>query len=495
MWGRDHPDEQLEEFIAARTQDLHHDAYQLTAAQQPAEQLVIAVLADMRRERVEMAQAGTAARLRMARIAARLDAPSEITDVSQLPSEFRVLARLSPRQRAVLLLQVVDNYDDRETARELQLSSRATAATLQSIPYDELPGASPHSGELRSLLEAFGDLAASPSATTTLADVHAVPPPPRRPWWVYVAVFVVIVLTIASLVITQSWHNDWLRSPEGLNHTHGTHFPAYTQGYKLVAIHDVAPGPAEDIAVGASGALALECHPGDRTVSIAVSSDITGTFSQNECGVDADGPNLTPARGTALVSISNFNHDTWPIAIYRKVPWRDYPVATGRFVVGHPKTLDEARRQTDGSGHRIPPVAAGTVLTMQGTAERPNGTFTGQLDIPASVGLTELDVIGLISPTTTGRFRVRLNGEAPWVSCASFTIARYTQQHPDDWCALYDRHIPQVDFSTVDPSWSVRSRRVTVELSVQHARGPWSLQVAADRYKRDAGAVDDGANG
>jgi DNA-directed RNA polymerase specialized sigma subunit, sigma24 homolog len=495
MRVRDHQDGQLEEFIAARTQDLHHDAYQFTAAQQPAEELVIAVLAAMRREQIDMAQAGSTARLRMAKASVRDNTPTQDSDASQLAAQFRPLARLSPRQRAVLALQVVDNYDERETSRVLRMTTRAVTDTIRSIPYDELPGASPHSGELRSLLEDFGDLATAPSASTTLADVRAVPPPPRRPWWTYVAALLVIALTVGTIVISQSRYEEWAHSPKGLNHIHGTHFPAYTEGYKLVAIHDVKPGPPAEFSVDGSGAVTMNCADLRPGLGISSSSELnSGTYFNAACSAKAQQPQLIPAGGQTSVSINDSSRPSWPVAVYRKVSWEDYPVATGHFVVARDKTVDALRRQTGRNGQRITPLAAGTVLTMRGPAGSPNGTFRGQLELPASAGATELDITGLLSPTTTGRFRVRLNGQAPWMNCASSNVTRMTL-HPDDWCGLYDRHIPQVDFSTVDASSTLRTRRITVELSVQHARGPWTLQVVADRYKTDASAVDDGANG
>ncbi|HWC22608.1 MAG TPA: sigma factor-like helix-turn-helix DNA-binding protein [Flexivirga sp.] len=494
MRGRDHQDEQLEEFIAARTQDLHHDAYQLTAAQQPAEQLVIAVLAAMRREHIDLAQAGSTARLRMARVSARDNTSSQDSDASQLAPRFRPLARLSPRQRAALVLFVVDGHDEREIARDLHLTTRATTEALGAVPYDELPGASPHSGELRSLLEDFGDLATSPSASATLADVRAVPPPPRRPWWTYVAALLVIAVTVATLVITQRWRNDWLHTPNGLNRAHGTHFPAYTAGYKLVAIHDVAPGPAQDIPVGAAGSVALECDPDNRAVGMSVSSELNGTFFQKQCAGTRNRPNLIPAIGTALVAVNDFSRDAWPIAVYQKVPIDEYPVATRNFQVQHDLTISSLRSVTSREGHTLQPTLRGEVLTLRAAANHPNGTFSGTLRLPAATSGIQINVVGLLSPTTTGHFRIRVDNRAPWTTCGSQRTVTFQQWQLNSGCSLVDRYVPQVTFDQIGAP-SAGARTTPVRITVTDARGPWTLQVVADAYKFDASAVDDGANG
>lgn len=489
MRGREHQDERLEEFIAARTQDLHHDAYQLTAAQKTAEHLVVTVLADMRREHVDLTRAGADARLRMARAAARHDAPTRSVDVSQPPRRFQVLARLSPRQRAVLLAQVVDNHDERETARALGLSTRSVTDTLRSIPYDELPGASPHSGELRSLLEEFGDLATTPGPTTTLTNVRDAPPPARRPRWTYVAAALVIVLTIASLVITQRWHDDWLRSPEGLNRVHGTHFPAYTQGYRLVDIHEIAPGPAVPFTVIGDAAVAVQCAVDRRTPTFVatLTSQLIGTF-QAQCSGRRAGMHLVPARGDTSVAIHDYRRPRWPVAVYRRVPWDQYPVVTTGFVVEHDQTL-HGDDPTTSSGSPLQPSSAGHVLTLAGSAAGPNGTFTGHLAIPADVPGTNLVVSGLLSPTTTGRFKLAVAGHTPWTTCGGHDLTYYAGR-TNTWCEFVDRRVPQVPFTVFEPP-APSSRTLPVTITVEHARGPWTLQIVADRYKLDNGAVDD----
>ncbi|MFC6706257.1 RNA polymerase sigma factor [Flexivirga alba] len=485
MRGRDHKDEQLEEFIAARTQDLHHDAYQFTAAQQPAEELVIAVLAAMRRERIDMAQAGTEARLRMARASARDNTPTQDSDASQLAARFQPLARLSPRARAALVLQVVDGYDDRETARALQLTSRTTTEALESVPYDELPGTTPHSGELRSLLEDFGDLATSPSASTTLADVRAAPPPPRRPWWTYVAALLVIALTVGTVVISQRTHDDWLRTPDGLNHAHGTHFPAYTQGYKLVAIRDQAPGAAEDYGLGSQDAVVIGCakKQSDQTSIGRLSSELIGDFDVS-CSAPDGRQHLTPVMGQTVLAIDDFSRKQWPVAVYQHRSWDEYPVARKDFTVEHDKTLTDLR-PTDNGGNQVRPVVPGAVLTLHGTADHPNGTFTGSLSVPSARDHTTPMFTALLSPTTTGQFQLLAGSQSPLTNCGSRDQVFYSGRQDYKTCSLVDRQVPQVDYRGWGDwgGFPESGKTMTVRFTVKHALGPWTLRLVYDSYR------------
>lgn len=82
----------LEEFVAARTQELHHDAFVLTASQDQAERLVAVVLAAMSRERADFSQAATTTGLRMARTAAHLD--GQPTEAGEVATRFRTLATI-----------------------------------------------------------------------------------------------------------------------------------------------------------------------------------------------------------------------------------------------------------------------------------------------------------------------------------------------------------------------------------------------------------------
>ncbi|MBB2892441.1 hypothetical protein [Flexivirga oryzae] len=254
MRGRS--DEDFEKFVVARVQDLHHDAYLLTASEADSEQLVAHTLAELARDRVDLTQATTTARVRMARAAAHTNLP-EAGNVTDLSARFRPLAALTARQRAILTLEALDGHDLHSVARVLRLSPRDVEQAYAAIP-PEFTDVDP--AELRRLLQDFGDLAESPDPATTLAQVHALPPPPRRPWWSYVAALAVVALTVSTLWIAQSWHDDWLRTAAGLNHAHGTHYPAYAQGYKLVGIQDVAPGPATSLDLAdQGGAVMIEC--------------------------------------------------------------------------------------------------------------------------------------------------------------------------------------------------------------------------------------------
>lgn len=106
MRGRHGIDSELAEFVHARTAELHRTAYLLTADQDRAERLVENAVAELRRDGASLGQAGTAARLHMARLAARAIAPSDAAATPDDPL-LTAIAGLTPRQRAVLLLRVV----------------------------------------------------------------------------------------------------------------------------------------------------------------------------------------------------------------------------------------------------------------------------------------------------------------------------------------------------------------------------------------------------
>ncbi|HWC22609.1 MAG TPA: hypothetical protein VG502_09945 [Flexivirga sp.] len=487
MRGREEQDAGLRAFISARTQDLHHDAYQLTAGQESAERLVVAVLSDLRRQHVDLSRAGAIAFLQMARIAARDDRPTADTGDPPPPERFRPLVRLSPRQRAALLLQVVAGYDERAITRALQLSSRTTTDTLRSIPYTQLPR---QPGELRSLLEDFGDLATSPSATTTIHDIDATPPAPRRPWWTYVASLLVIALTVTCVIVTQGWHNDWLRTPDGLNHAHGTHFPTYLQGYQLVDIRDMVPGIAQDVTTGARGAVALPCGVVDPTVRLSVQSAASERDEGDSCPQSATRARLTQVEGRASAMVLGGTRDTEPIAVYRKIPLSEYPVATKDFEVQHDLTLNKVRREAAGNT-RPQDASEHPVLTLRGTASHHNGTFRGRLLLPADsrsdLGRPLVHAVGLLSPTTTGQFRVRIEGVPPTTSCGE--REGLTERSPAfvTECSFVDRQVPQVKYLHVvatNLGW------VPVEIVVRNARGPWVLEVVADTDRIGAGSTD-----
>lgn len=475
MRGHHEQDAALKAFIGARTQDLHHDAFQLTARQDAAEQLVVAVLTDLRRQGIDLSRAGATAHLRMVQLAAKSDTPTEVPGNAHLPERFRPLTRLSPRQRAVLLLQAVAGYDDRAVSRALQLSSRATTELLRSIPYGTLPN---QTNELRSLLEDFGDLATSPSATTTIQDVFSAPGAPRRPWWTYAAAFLVIALTATCVVVTQGWHKDWLTTPDGLNHAHGTHFPAYSRGYQLVDIREMAPGIAQDVTTGAAGAVALPCGVVDPTVRLSVQSAASEGDEGDSCPRSATRARLTLVKGRASAMVLGGKGHEEPIAVYRKIPLSEYPVATNNFEVQHDLTLGAARKAA--AGGRTPADATKRpVLTLRGTAVHHNGTFTGTLRLPPGGG--ELDspqahTVGLLSPTTSGRYRVDVDHGPAVTSCGEPQPPTYEYYRG---CLLLDHHVPQLEYLQ---DVSTDFDTVQVQVIVKGARGPWTLQIAADTY-------------
>lgn len=462
----------FEEFVVARTTDIHHDAYLLTASQEHAERLVVHVLAELDRDQPELTQAASTARLRMARIAARADTPAGDPDVA---ARFRPLAALTSRQRAILLLELLDGHDLHSAARVLHLSSRQVGEAYAAIP-PELTDA--ESAQLRRLLEDFGDLVESPDPATTLGAIHALPPPPRRPWWSYAAAVLVVALTVSCVWIAQTWQNDWLRTAAGLNHSHGTHFPAYTQGYKLVAIHDIAPGPVETIPAGSNDAVAVECAT---NAAITISSGLMGDF-RGSCSDPAGPPALTQVVGTTSVSINDFSRDTWPVAVYQSIPWDEYPVATSGFIVEHDQTLRALRHVSADGYHFVKPLVAGAVLTLHGDRERPDGTFTGQLEVPAAHPGSVLVISGLLSPTTTGRYSLLVENTSQWSNCGPAGIVHYAPGPDALTCSIFDRQVPQLNFST----WGVptpRSRVVPVRITVRNALGPWTLQLAFDSYR------------
>lgn len=473
MGGRDG----FDEFVAARTQDLHHDAFLLTADQDAAGRLVTLVLAELSRERTDLTQAASAAHLRMARAAARANHPP-LDTAGGVPVRFSSLASLSPRQRAMLLFESVDVHDLHSVAQALQLKRQDVEQAYAAIP-PELTHADP--AELRSLLGDFGELAETPAPATTLAAIRTVHPL-RRPRWTYAAAALVIALTVSTVWVTQSWHNDWLRTAAGLNHTHGTRFPAYADGYKLVGIQEVTPGQRESLALGARSALVLQCVDGERDGS-EVAQAVTGSDGNYTAQCSAEGrARLMPTTGETLLTVANSGHAERPIGIYRKASWGEYPVATSGFAVETGKELrDVAPTGPDGTPLR--PSASGTVLTLRGPAGHPDGTFTGSVSVPAGPRDAVVFVDGLLSPTTTGRFQVTVDGQISPMKCGSLDRVEYLEQfsQSDPWCEIYNTQVPQVPF-TAQPYGEVGSS-ITVRITVGHALGPWTLQIAADRYK------------
>lgn len=473
-------DEEFEAFVAARTPDLHHDAFVLIAGQDAAERLVAHTLAGMRRDRVDFTQAAATAHLRMARTAAHVDVAAD----RDLPASALPLARLTPRQRATLLLSVYDASDLHSIAKILQLPAKEVEAASAGIPEELRSG-----DELRSGLSEFGDQVIVPDVPTTLTQVDEAPPPIRRPRWVYAATALVVACTVAASVTANNWHQDWLHTPAGLNHAHGTHFPAYTQGYKLVAIHDVEPGPAETLDLGARDAIVIQCNAdqADQTSVARLSSQLVGDFEAG-CSSVSGRQHLTPASGQTVLAIDDFGRKQWPVAVYQHLSWAEYPVARTRFTVEQGQTLSTVR-PTDESGDPIHPASAGRVITLHGTATRPNGTFRATLPVPPQRTNTLPVFSGLLSPTTTGQFSLRVGHQYPATTCGSRDQLLYAGIQESRTCSLVDRQIPQVTYT----NWGLLeggSSTMTVEFTVKHALGPWTLQLVWDSYRTNSqGAV------
>ncbi|MBB2892442.1 hypothetical protein [Flexivirga oryzae] len=192
--------------------------------------------------------------------------------------------------------------------------------------------------------------------------------------------------------------------------------------------------------------------------------------------------NLTPATGETLLAIDDFDRKTWPVATYRKLAWGEYPVAESNFTVEHDQTLHDVAAPATGMGRPVEPTVSGPVLTIRSHPGKLNGTFSGTLTVPPEAFNTELEVAGLLSPTTTGRYRILVDHSSPWSTCGAHNVVVYTDSN-ERWCELYDRAIPQVSFLESAPLGAQRT--IPIRITVQHAIGPWQLQVVAGRYAID----------
>lgn len=106
-----------------------------------------------------------------------------------------------------------------------------------------------------------------------------------------------------------------------------------------------------------------------------------------------------------------------------------------------------------------------------------NGVFTGTVKKPAAARGTTLFLSGLLLPTTTGQYKVEVDGQA-------VTDCSYTAQD-STWCRFYDRDIRPVPLSPIfgtDTFDSARPGPVKVRVVVRDALGPWKLQLRYDRY-------------
>lgn len=470
MRGHANDDDELIDFVAARTAELHRTAYLLTADQDRAERLVESVVGDLRRQGFDSGQGETTARHRMARMAGavviRTSPAEENTDPTQ------AIAMLSPRERAVLMLRCLDGYDPRSAAGELGLPrskiAMAEESACQSIGFDV------SDTRIRAALTDFAEQATWPDPDTTWSRSAGVRPPRRHSRRRYVAVATILALTVAAPVGSQLQHDRWLRTPAGINASHGTHFRAYTQGYKLVDVQRVPVGSTRTLRLPADDAVVLECpkvkSPADEARAPVV-GDGQDTYPA-WCNDSADDLyELMPATSVLSVHARPLGGRPVYVADYRPVSWNDYPVATGNFRVENDMTLLELAQGIS----QTPPVRTGQTLTMHGT----NGVFNATVQRPSGASNTSLLLSMLLSPTTTGWYRVTVDGQ-------SMTECGVVSQ--SDWCRIYDAYVPQISQSwTQDaggaftPEASSGPAEVTVE--VRHALGPWKLQMRYDRFR------------
>lgn len=460
------------EFVAARTAELHRTAYLLTADQDRAERLVAAIVAGLRRDRAALGQAGTAARQHMARLAAgATEAGGSATPVMQTEERFTALWRLSPRQRAVLLLRSLERYDDRSTARELVLP--ANAVSLAEAEAGQALGLPPDSDRCRALLTDFAQQATWPEPAVTLAAAQTTRSR-RRSRGRYAAAAAVLAITAAAPISSQVAHDRWLHTPAGINALHGTHFRAYVQGYKLVDVHRVPAGARRPVDVSSGQVIALGCDRLDPTSQAGWPRirDADGLQAYPCAKETSHRFYLFSPHGTAMVSAPHGGHQAITVASYQPVPWNRYPVVTGHFEVEHDRKLDLSSPDSDTT-----PIRAGRTRTLRGT----NGTFMTTVQLPPPAKNTELVMNALLSPSTTGQYKVTIDGDV-LSDCAPIGASS------DGWCRLYDRYVPQLPFGSMsmvgspsDPDSSPRT--ATVRVQVRDALGPWKLQVRYDRYR------------
>ncbi|WP_265444273.1 hypothetical protein [Flexivirga meconopsidis] len=464
----------FDSFVAARTPELHRTGYLLMADQEAAEQLVAAALHRIRRQADDLGRAGAQTRLTMARLAAPLDAPT--STAAGLPG-------LSPRQRAVLLLRVVDGLDSRATAKELRLPKAAAIAAERAAATNL--GLSVGDPQLRSQLDDFAERASWPDPTVTLDEAARKRPQAARPRWTYAAALVVIVASIASVTIAQVAHNRWLRTPAGLNSSHGTHFPEYVRGYKLVEVRDLRPRQPATVRLPKDEAYVVGC-PGDSDgeafgMPVTIDGATDNSYTQPCMPQRETNPDFFYLSNTTdlptQVEVTWPSDGPWPLAVYRKVPWDQYPVATKDFDTSRQLGFDDA--QVANENGPVSPLRTGPKLTLS-SGSRANGSFTATLRLPAPVAGTQPSVTWTLRATTTGRYRVSLAGR-PLSSCFSPT--------GDSWCEVFDRVIPPIGGNSTAPTdqdlVSTSARTAEVRVDVEHAVGPWKLEMRYDRYKVD----------
>jgi len=461
MRGHGRDDTELADFVAARTAELHRTAYLLAADQDRAEQLVDIAVADLARHPTDVGQAGALARRCMARLAATGTTPTVTEPVTD--DTESTIAQLSPRERAVLMLRSLDGLDNTSTARELGLSRSSVAAAEQSGC--STVGFEPLDDRLREALSEFADRATWPDADATLARAAAVRPPRRLPRTRYLAAAVVLAVTAAAPIGSQVQHDQWLRTPAGINASHGTHFHAYTQGYQLVGVQRVPAGGVRQLEVPSGQAMALTCNRfsprNQASWPVLEGADLNEPWPCSKQSTEryllvwSDG-------STTSVRTPKAEQQDVVVGIYQPVSWSKYPVARADFQVEHDKTLESVRQQwTPGTS----PISSGRTLVMEGG----NGSYTASIQLPANVKGTVLALSGLFSPTSTGQYKVTVGGD-PMLSCST--------EPSDQWCRLYDHYIPQIPIGSISadngqPASGSGSEVARVRVDVRDAVRPW----------------------
>lgn len=477
MRGPDEHDSEFTHFVRARTGELHRTAHLLTADQGRAEHLVEVAVAQLSRQHADVGQAGTRARSCMARLAASVTTPTSATltgdrdDVADLTTTDAAIRDLSPRERAVLLLRCLGGFDTRSTARELGLRRSKVTAAEQSASHTM--GFELSDGRLRDALTDFAERATWPDPDVTLTRLRHTQPPRRHSRKRYLAAAVVVALTAATPIGSQIAHDRWLKTPAGINTSHGTHFHAYRQGYRLVGVQEVPAGGSRDISAPDGDVITLSCSGfTDRNQAswpLLNSADSQGPWLCSK--QSAPRYSFVDVQGEATVTAPRAGHHPVLVAVYRPVPWSQYPVARNGFQVEHDHSLDDDERLN----FDVAPVRPGRTLTMTGT----NGVFSGAVERPPAHGGNVLFLTGLLSPSTTGQFKVDVDGE-PMSHCSAGADS-------SGWCRLYDRYVPQIPFADLysegDASHTDHGALVNVRVEVRDALGPWKLQVRYDVYR------------
>lgn len=479
MRGRPADESELAQFVSARTAELHRTAYLLTGDQDRAERLVATAVDRLRRDGTPLSQAGGAARSYMAHLAAAATEPiGTSADDAPLPADERraAIAGMSPRQRAVLMLRSLDRLDERSTARELGIPSTAVAGAETEA--SSALGAATDSVQCRTALNDFAERATWPNPSATLVAAAHVSPPRRHSRRRYVAVAAVLVIGAAAPIAAQVQHDRWLRTPEGINASHGTHFHAYTQGFKLVGVQRIPANTSRAVvSTSAREAIALGC------------AHFTTTSQAGWPRIDdgaGDGPEpfacaqqsakryfLRAAAGKTIVTATRAGHQEIAVARYESVAWDRYPVAQKDFEIQEDQTLSSLLKNRVGPQ---PAAASGRTVTMTGT----NGVFTGRVRLPAPADGTELYLTGLLSPTSTGRYKITVDGERQ-LHCGALN------DDPDTWCELGDHYVPQLPiysgWSATAPGPASRRGSAVVRVEARDAHGPWKLQLQYSRYR------------